>query len=161
MCSENHDIRHYVFRYDDHMPDTDDLSLIVLKGHLLIEEVLFDIRDKLLPHAEYLNAINITFNELLHIIRAALNSKHDHRSWHLIIEFNKLRNALIHNLEPPKLERLLNQVFVVYSKTQPCDEIQIDKTVEVELDTSERLKNVVIDCMQFLMTVLSLCNKKE
>ena len=154
MCSKAHDPRKYIFRFDKHMPDTDDVSLIVLKGHLLIEEMLIDIRDKLFPHAEYLDSVNISFNQLLHVIRSAIESKHDHKSWDLIIEFNKLRNKLIHNLEPPKLESLLNQLFNVYSQTQPFDEIQIDKNGETELDTVQRLKNVVIDCMQFLMSIL-------
>ncbi|MCX5632607.1 MAG: hypothetical protein NTW93_02880 [Phycisphaerae bacterium] len=141
------------------MPDTDDLSLIVLKGHLLIEEMLIDIRDKLFPHAEYLDSVNINFNQLLNVIRSAIKSKHDHKSWDLIVAFNRLRNKLIHNLEPPELKSLLNQLFNVYSHTQPYEEIQIDKSDETELDTAQRLKNVVIDCMQFLMSVLSLYNK--
>jgi hypothetical protein len=136
------------------MPDTGDLSLIVLKGHLLIEEMLIDIRNKLLPHAEYLDSVNVRFYQLLSVVRSAIESKHDHKSWDLIIEFNRLRNKLIHNLEPPKLESLLNQLFNVYSQTQPFDEIQIDKNGETELDTVQRLKNVVIDCMQFLMSIL-------
>jgi hypothetical protein len=135
------------------MPDTDDVSLIVLKGHLLIEEMLIDIRDKLLPHAEYLDSVNISFNQLLHVIRSAIESKHDHKSWDLIIEFNKLRNKLIHNLEPPKLKILLTQLFNLYSQTQPSDEIHIDKSGEVKLDTAGRLKHVVVDCMQFLMSL--------
>jgi len=160
MCSKTYDHRSYIFRYDKHMPDTDDLSLIVLKGHLLIEEMLIDIRDKLLPHAEYLKPVNLKFNQLLHVIRSAIESKHDHKSWDLIVEFNKLRNNLAHNLEPPKLKNLLSQLFYVCSQTQPFDEIQIDKSGETELDTATRLKNVVIDCMQFLMSVLSsLYNK--
>jgi len=153
MCSSTYDPK-YIFRYDKHMPDTDDLSLIVLKGHLLIEEMLIDIRDKLFPHAEYLDSVNINFNQLLHVIRSAIKSKHDHKSWDLIVDFNKLRNKLVHNLEPPKLESLLSQSFNVYSQTQPFDEIQIDKNGETELDTARRLKNVVIDCMQFLMSIL-------
>lgn len=153
MCSSTYDPR-YVFRYDKHMPDTGDLSLIVLKGHLLIEEMLIDIRNKLLPHAEYLDSVNVRFYQLLSVVSSAIESKHDHKSWDLIIEFNRLRNKLIHNLEPPKLESLLNQLFNVYSQTQPFDEIQIDKNGETKLDTVQRLKNVVIDCMQFLMSIL-------
>lgn len=159
MCSKTHDPRSYVFRYDKHMPDTNDLSLIVLKGHLLIEEMLIDIRDKILPHAEYLDSINMSFNQLLYVVRSAIESKHDHKSWDLIIEFNRLRNKLVHNLEPPELKTLLTQLFNSYSQTQPFDEIKIDKSGEVELDTVERLEHVVVDCMQFLMSVLSLYNK--
>jgi hypothetical protein len=39
----DYDHREYVFRYDQHMPETDDLALTVLKGHLLVEEVLFEL----------------------------------------------------------------------------------------------------------------------
>jgi len=37
------DPRRHIFRYDDHMPDTEDLALVVLKGHLLVEEVLVEL----------------------------------------------------------------------------------------------------------------------
>lgn len=130
MCSKTHGPMSYILRYDKHMPDTDDLSLIVLKGHLLIEEMLIDIRDKLLPHAEYLDSVKISFNQLLHVVRSAIESKHDHNSWVLIIELNRLRNKLVHNLEPPKLKILLTQLFNLYSQTQPSDEICIDKSGE-------------------------------
>ena len=75
MCSSIHDPSKYVFRYDEHMPDTKDLSLIVLKGHLLIEEMLIDIRDKLLPHAEYLDSVNMGFYQLLSVCKISSRIK--------------------------------------------------------------------------------------
>ena len=34
------------------MPDTDDLALVVLKGHLLVEEVLVELTGLVLPHSQ-------------------------------------------------------------------------------------------------------------
>jgi hypothetical protein len=161
MCSQGDYIKKHFSRYDKHMPDTDDLSLIVLKGHLLIEEMLIDIRDKLLPHAEHLDSANINFNQLVCVIRSGLRSKHDHSSWDLIIGVSKLRNQLVHNLEPHDIENRLSQLFGLYGQTQPSDEIYIEKSGEVKLDTAERLRHVVVDCMQFLLSVLYFVDETD
>jgi hypothetical protein len=160
MCSQGDCIKKHVSRYDKHMPDTDDVSLIILKGHLLIEEMLVDIRDKLLPNTKYFDSTNISFNQLVCVIRSGLKSKHEHSSWDLIIGVNKLRNQLVHNLEPRDIGNRLSQLFDLYGQTQPFDEIYIEKSGETKLDTTQRLRHVIVDCMQFLLSILSLFNEQ-
>ena len=55
------DPRRHIFRYDDHMPDTDDLALVVLKGHLLVEEVLIELAGLVLPHSQELDNARLSF----------------------------------------------------------------------------------------------------
>jgi tellurite resistance-related uncharacterized protein len=43
-----------VFLYDRHMPKSDDIELIVLKGHLVVERVLNDLADAVLPSPKFL-----------------------------------------------------------------------------------------------------------
>jgi hypothetical protein len=144
------DPRRHVFRYDEHMPDTDDLALIVLKGHLLVEEMLVELSHLLLPNAAFLDEANLRFHQLAHIIRAAEPTKPHDNSWSLILALNSLRNELVHNLEPPKLEKRLQVLFAIAGDVQAYGDIQIDKSRDSELETDERLRQAVIDCMQFL-----------
>jgi hypothetical protein len=148
------DPRRHVFRYDEHMPDTDDLPLIALKGHLLVEEMLVELSSKLLPHHEYLDDASLRFHQKVSLVRSALHLKHNHRAWDLINALNRLRNDLVHSLEPPKLANRLDELFRVYAEIQVDDDMPINKSHEADLDRPERLKNVVIDCMQFLRNLL-------
>lgn len=65
----------YILRWDDYMPETDDLSFIVLKGHLLVEEMLVELRDRLLPKSKYLDELHLSFKKLASIVRAASSTK--------------------------------------------------------------------------------------
>ncbi len=91
------DYRKHVFRYDEHMPETDDLTLVVLKGHLLIEELLVDLVHLALPHAEYLEPARLSFHQLACVARASLPQASD-PAWELVLSLNSLRNDLAHNL---------------------------------------------------------------
>jgi len=108
----------YVLRWDDYMPDTDDLSFIVLKGHLLVEGILVDLRDTLLPHSKYLDEVNLGFKQLVSIVRAASSTEDTNQAWALILTLNNIRNELIHNLEPEKLEKLLTTLFTIHKNVK-------------------------------------------
>ena len=144
------DPRRHVFRYDEHMPDTRDLSLIVLKGHLLVEEMLVELSRVLLPNAGFQEEARLTFHQLAHIVRAAEPTKPNDECWDLVLALNSLRNELVHNLEPPKLELRLRALFTVAGKVQADWDMAIDKSRDSELETDERLRQAVIDCMQFV-----------
>jgi len=62
---------------------------------------------------------------------------------------NSLRNDLAHNLEPPKQAHLLELLFRLDEQAQPFGEM-IDKTADKSLEDSDRLRHVIVDCMQFL-----------
>jgi hypothetical protein len=154
MSASTDDPRRHVFRYDEHMPDTDDLSLIVLKGHLLVEEMLLELSRVLLPNSAFLDEANLRFHQLAHIVRAAEPTKSQDNCWKLIFALNSLRNELVHNLEPPKLETRLQVLFAIAGEVQAYGDIQIDKSRDNELQTDERLRQAVIDCMQFLRALI-------
>jgi hypothetical protein len=81
------------------MPSTDDLTLIVLKGHLLVEEVLLDLANCAFPHPQYLRDANLSFHKLACVVRAFIPEQFDSPAWRLIFLLNALRNDLAHNLE--------------------------------------------------------------
>jgi hypothetical protein len=124
------------------MPETDDLTLIVLKGHLLVEELLVDLADLALPHAQYLPP-KFSFHNLAHVVRAAVQQRSDNPGWELILELNTLRNDLAHKLESTKRQGTLRKLFKIHGHVQPTPGIDINKSEENSLNEAERLRLVV------------------
>lgn len=56
---------------------------------------------------------------------------------------------MAHNLEPSKLQAHLLELFGLDEQAQAFG-VTIDKTADKSLDDSERLRHVIVDCMQFL-----------
>lgn len=143
----------YVLRWDDYMSDTDDLSFIVLKGHLLVEEMLVELRDTLLPHSKHLDELNLNFKQLASIVRAACSTQDTNQAWALIFTLNSVRNKLIHNLEPEKLEKLLTKLFTIHRNVKVLP--GLDRSGEHLAPVSQKLRWVIQDCMRFLASLLS------
>lgn len=143
-----------VFRYDNHMPDTDDLTLIVLKGHLLVEELLIDLAGWAFPNAQYLPP-KFSFNNLTDVVRATVPQRGDDPCWELILKLNELRNDLAHKLESAQRHATLSQLFKIHRLVQPTPGIEVDKSEEDSLDEGQRLRLVVQDSMKFLLTLIS------
>lgn len=102
------------FRYDKYMPKTNDISLIVLKGHLLIEEALVDVASWTFPYSQSLNDADLSFHKLACVVRAAVpqrTKEADDEAWRLIFWLNSLRNDLAHNLESSKRQPRLDQIL--------------------------------------------------
>ena len=140
------------------MPDTDDLSFIILKGHLLVEEMLVELRDRLLPSSQYIDDINLSFKQLASIVRAASSNEDTNQAWALIFTLNSVRNDLIHNLEPEKLEKLLTRLFTIHGNVNVVS-VPLDRSREHLASTSQRLRLVIQDCMRFLASLLSSCEE--
>ncbi len=144
-----------VFRYDKHMPETDDVTLIVLKGHLLVEEMLVQLAETVFPHPQYLTDANLMFYKLVCVVRATLLERSDDAAWQLILSLNSLRNDLAHNLESSKRQDRLNALFTIAAQVQPSPGMLYDRSGDVSLEESERLRRAVVDCMEFLISLTS------
>ena len=140
-----------VFLYDLHMPKTDDIELIVLKGHLLVEVVLNDLASAALPHPQYLP--KFMFHKLACIVRAAVPQRSDDPCWELILKLNLLRNDLAHNLESAKRQGTLVELIRIHDQVQPVPEMEVNKSGEKSLSDSDRLRLVIEDSMKFLLSL--------
>lgn len=86
------------------LESSNDLITIVLRGHLVVEELLFAAVGAHCQDQEQLKAARLRFPQLVSILRAleklpALPPEY----WAALSELNSLRNALAHNLEPKDL----------------------------------------------------------
>jgi hypothetical protein len=92
-----------------HLSQQGDLSLIVLKGHLIVEELLFTVVTSAVRYPEALTSANLSFYQLASVAKAFFYEDSVAPIWDAIFELNKLRNALAHNLDLPDLENRLRR----------------------------------------------------
>lgn len=104
-----------------HLPTTDDLSLITLKGHLLVEEILGDLLLAKCKDQEPLRNLDLGFYKKLALVRALYADRLNDeivlptRTWECVEALNALRNEFAHKLESKavdtKLERFISLAF--------------------------------------------------
>lgn len=101
-----------------HMPyQESDLTLIVLKGHLLIEQKIREfIRERMLnPTA--LDQIRLTAHQAICLAEAlTLPNSDPEVLWGVIRKVNALRNELAHKLTPERVEERVQEIERDYSR---------------------------------------------
>ena len=110
-----------ILRFAKHLPSADDMTLIVLKGHLLIEERLISILESSLQYPKALDEVRLTFAQRLSLAKAL---KHRHENswlWEAIGKVNSIRNDLAHKLEPSKLNEKIEDFFTFIKVSAPID----------------------------------------
>jgi hypothetical protein len=85
-----------------------DITLIVLKGHLLIEEEMFLLVRSCAVRPKALNEIRLTFHQLAGLAEALSKRRDTDWIWQAIRRLNTLRNALAHQLEPADLSKRID-----------------------------------------------------
>lgn len=93
-------------RFQKHMPRTKDITMIILKGHLLVEQEMNDILDDNLTESKALLDARMTFSHRLAVIKSIYGSFNRSKfPYTQIKKLNALRNQLVHNIEPKDLEK--------------------------------------------------------
>jgi len=89
-----------------------DVTLIVLKGHLLIEEQLVSLLKCSLKYSAALDerhAPRFTFAHRLALVKSMNRSQENQGLWTSIAKLNTLRNDLAHKIASPKLNERINE----------------------------------------------------
>lgn len=100
-----------VRKYKDMLPDTNDITLITLKGHLIIEEILYEILKSHCTSPKYLEKSKLTFAQLAYLTQALINLPIQELVFPPIMKLNSLRNTLAHNLDSDKADKLVNETI--------------------------------------------------
>lgn len=96
-------------RFIQHFPlRSHDVSLVVLKGHLLTEELLRDFLRSKVRHPSHLSDARLTYVQCVHIARALSPDPNDW-VWVALERLNTIRNKLSHALEPDNLDHSVEQ----------------------------------------------------
>ncbi|MFE0501278.1 hypothetical protein ACFW0P_10910 [Lysobacter soli] len=96
-------------RVAEHLPESDDLSLIALKGHLLAEEALSDIARVYCASPELLDDDRLSFSAKLIFAKAVAPRGVPAYIWTSVAMLNSLRNVLSHRLESPEARKRLRR----------------------------------------------------
>lgn len=92
-----------------HLGVTDDPTLLILKGHLLVEERLRDVLARICRSHEEVPAARLSFHQVLWLCRAVVGREED-PAWGFVTRLNEVRNRMAHRLEPGNLDELLGAV---------------------------------------------------
>jgi hypothetical protein len=84
---------------------TKDETLIVLKGHLLLEDLMREYCASKVKHEKSLDDAKLSFRNVLHLTKAFQEHQPENWVWAGLSMVNSLRNKLAHNLEPKDYEK--------------------------------------------------------
>jgi hypothetical protein len=89
-------------RFKEHMPGGGDMTLVILKGHLLIEEQVALLIENRIPKPEALRRAKLTSEQQLCLAEALVDETtlggNDQWLWPALKKLNKLRNDIAHKL---------------------------------------------------------------
>jgi hypothetical protein len=121
-------------RFLKHLPNSEDLALIVLKGHLLLEAEINDNLALALEDPDALKGARLSFAQRVAVLKAVegkrstLNLRDG-----LVQKLNKIRNLLAHHLEHAAIDSEI-ALFL-----EEVDKLDIRKDLR-DLPVAERLK---------------------
>ena len=132
-----------------HMPRSDDITLVTLKGHLLVEEQINMVLSMRLRDPKELFSARLNFSQRLAVLRAvsgpAATLSHRFSAYG---KLNQLRNKLAHNLDPAELEALATEFLTELEEPGYTQEFAKEKL-------GKRMKR----CIALLCGELSGCNE--
>lgn len=98
-----------------HLPITKDPTVVILRGHLLIEELLDNIISLYLKKPSALKDARLTFFQKMRLAQGFLGDIKGDSTWKIIEALNKLRNQISHKLPDDtlvdKMNPLLKEMF--------------------------------------------------
>lgn len=95
----------------------DPFSTTILKGHLLLEELINEILENHVQHPDIFNEIRIGFYAKLGLARSMSKSRHSSPWWEMIKLINTLRNESAHKLDTKKRDKLMNKMRSYYEES--------------------------------------------
>ena len=109
----------FLDRADEHLDKISDPVLLLLKGHLIVEESLRSLVASNVKNPKFLKQANLSFYQILNIAKAMFfdlaNEPTDMtKVWDAFVALNSIRNALAHELEPKDISPLLRRFFVIW-----------------------------------------------
>src|SRR3990167_866653 len=142
------EVRERFSRFDAHLPSESDPILVVLKGHLLAEEILENLIKAKCRKPEALENIEIGFFLKVKLARALVGDTHPNgiifpdAVWGMLEALNSLRNELAHALEPKKLDAKIQRFLA-------CSPLSV-KNLKDKNEINEALYQAVIGTLSYL-----------
>lgn len=97
---------------------TESDELILLKGHLLIEEIIDWRLTQKISNTGY-KKLNLNFYRKVILFRSLYKVRRDDDLIRSILEINRIRNIYAHNLNPNIKEEFINYISALYGDDTP------------------------------------------
>jgi hypothetical protein len=94
-----------------HLNAVDGTALVVLKGHLLIEQELDKILKTFVFHPKFFGLAKLRFAQKIALARSISLDESENSMWSLALNINSLRNDLAHSLHSSKRARKIESVL--------------------------------------------------
>lgn len=101
-------------RFAEQMTQVDELALVVLKGHLVLEEQLERILGTFVFHRKHLEAADLSFYKKVCLARSVSLDEPENSMWELVLAVNALRNELAHALHSEKRQKKFERLKTLY-----------------------------------------------
>lgn len=99
------------------LPPGRDLELIVLKGHLLIEEGLHALAAREIRYPRALREAKFGYYQILHVAKGLCYARDMDFAWQMMERLNSLRNTLAHDLDEVKFRERLEKFLEPLSES--------------------------------------------
>jgi hypothetical protein len=128
-------------RADELFEGVSDLTLLILKAHLLLEEELYNQLRQLFPNPAQYDRLNLRFYQNIILARALCVRRtddgdpiqHEGECFDALEALNTFRNRLAHNLEPEDLQQLLDKLRLTAPEPLSIEDPQLVTKLNVPL----------------------------
>jgi hypothetical protein len=119
--------------FKQHLPIGGDFTMMILKGHLLIEEQMNLLLEARIPKVSALKNANFTTHQKILLSEAVIEETYsdgqDAWLWPAILKLNTLRNDIAHNLSKPgildRIKDFVERVPTKLESTNLCHNFEI------------------------------------
>jgi hypothetical protein len=136
-----------------------DIQMVLLKGHLLIEELLEKFIESKLPDPKHLAEGRFTFHQRL-VLAQALHARPDLFGygwvWGAARTLNTLRNQMVHQMAPEGFDRKMEEFMSTVERQLPFPLAGGEKHPEYRMAKLGMMVSVVNLCLSRLLRAQSM-----
>jgi hypothetical protein len=92
----------------------DDTAQIVLKGHLVVEDLMNKALESFVFHGDHIDDARLQFHQKLELCRSISLKDNKNNMWNLIKKINSLRNALSHSIDKERRNKAIQSLMSIY-----------------------------------------------
>jgi len=100
----------------DEIKYVDDTAQIVLKGHLVAEDLMNKAIESFVLHGEHIDNAKLQFHQKMEICKSISLSDNKNNMWNILKQINVVRNALSHSLNENRRSKAIQSLRSIYDQ---------------------------------------------
>lgn len=141
-----------------HLPIVKDPTLVILRGHLLLEELLDEVLRTWLKDPSVLPDTRLTFHQKMKLSQGIISGGRNGFTWKPVDLLNQIRNRISHRLSPHDLELKIDE-FLKCVYPEDYSEISSD----IYSKSKAMRKAIIFHCsyLSGMIDILKLLRDKQ